>query len=137
MNEPTAPLNLMIVIATSFVSWLGFRDPGMVDKYIFRPDRILARKEYYRLVTPAFLHGDFQHLIWNMLSLFLIGNSVELRVGPGHYLLIYLGGIVGGYLLSLWIHRNHNYQAYGASGGVCGIIFASVFLFPGSSFYFF
>jgi membrane associated rhomboid family serine protease len=89
------------------------------------------------LVTSGFLHGDWPHLIWNMLALYSIGNAVELGVGRAHYLLIYLGGILGGNLLSLWIHRHQDYQAYGASGGVCGIIFASVFLFPGSKFYFF
>ena len=137
MNEPTAPLNLAIIIATSFFSWLGFRDPSLADKFIFRPDRILARKEYYRLVTAGFLHGDWAHLIFNMLSLYWIGAGIELAVGRGNYLLIYFGGIVGGYLLSLWIHRRHDYQALGASGGVCGIIFASVFLFPGASFFIF
>jgi hypothetical protein len=48
-------------------------------------------------------------------------------------LLIYGASILGGSLLSLIIHRNHDYRALGASGGVCGIIFASIFLLPGSS----
>jgi membrane associated rhomboid family serine protease len=136
MNE-MAPLTLLIIAVTSFASWQGFRDPYFAEKYIFRPYRILARKEYYRLITSGFLHGDWQHLIFNMLSLYLIGNSVEFSVGRLNYLLIYFGAIVGGNLLSLWIHRNHDYSALGASGGVYGIIFASVMLFPGSSFYFF
>ena len=36
-------------------------------------------------------------------------------------------------MLSLLIHRHHEYRALGASGGVCGLIFASVFLLPGNS----
>jgi membrane associated rhomboid family serine protease len=137
MNGPDAPLTLIIVAFTSFISWLGFRDPSFAGKLIFRPDRILAREEYYRLVTSGFLHGDWSHLIWNMLSLYMIGESVEFAVGRVNYLLIYFGAIIGGGLLSLWIHRHHDYSALGASGGVCGILFASVFLFPRSSFYFF
>jgi hypothetical protein len=39
--------------------------------------------------------------------------------------------------LSLALHRNHEYRALGASGGVCGIIFACIFLLPGSSVYIF
>jgi hypothetical protein len=39
----------------------------------------------------------------------------------------------GGSLLSLWLHRNHEYRAYGASGGVCGLLFSYIFLFPGGS----
>jgi hypothetical protein len=45
--------------------------------------------------------------------------------------------VVGGNLLSLLVHRHHDYRAYGASGGVSGIILASIFLFPGTSVGFF
>ena len=46
-------------------------------------------------------------------------------------MLIYFGSIVGGSLLSLYLHRHHDYRALGASGGVCGVIFASIFLLSG------
>ena len=39
----------------------------------------------------------------------------------------------GGSLLALYVHRHHQYRAYGASGGVCGIIFAYLLLLPGAS----
>lgn len=39
----------------------------------------------------------------------------------------------GGSLLALYVHRRHQYRAYGASGGVCGIIFAYLLLLPGAS----
>ena len=68
-----------------------------------------------------------------MLSLFLFGNAVELAAGKTQFLAIYFGAVVGGNLLSLYVHRHHEYRAYGASGGVCGIIFAYILLFPGSS----
>ena len=55
------------------------------------------------------------------------GNS-----GPGRFLQIYFGSIIGGGLLSLYIHRNHDYSAYGASGGVCGLMLASVLAHPDS-----
>jgi len=46
--------------------------------------------------------------------------------------------LVGGDLLSLYIHRNHgDYSSVGASGAVCGIIFASIALFPGMGISFF
>jgi len=37
---------------------------------------------------------------------------------------------VGGNLLSLWLHRHHEYRAYGASGGVCGVVFSYIALEP-------
>ena len=72
-----------------------------------------------------------------MISLYLFGSTIERFLGARDFLTIYFGSIVGGSLLSLLIHRRHDYRAYGASGGVCGIIFAHIFLFPGGSISFF
>ena len=52
-------------------------------------------------------------------------------------MVIYFAAIVGGNLLSLLVHRHHDYRSYGASGGVSGIILAHIFLFPGGSIAFF
>ena len=137
MNEPLAYCNLAIILGTVFFSYLGFKSAAFEEKYIFRPQSILAHKEFYRLLTSGFLHADWRHLLWNMISLFLFGRAIEFMIGVPKFLLIYLGSILGGNLLSLFIHRHHDYRAYGASGGVCGVIFASIFLFPGGSIFIF
>jgi len=133
MHEPLAICNLLLILLTVVFSYLGFRSRALEAKYIFHPEAILAGKEYYRLVTSAFLHADWQHLSFNMLSLFLFGNAVELAAGKTQFLAIYFGAVVGGNLLSLYVHRHHEYRAYGASGGVCGVVFAHILLFPGSA----
>jgi hypothetical protein len=61
----------------------------------------------------------------------LFGTTIEDNYGPRVLLIIYFSAILGGSLLSLAIHRHHDYRALGASGGVCGVIFASIFLVPG------
>jgi hypothetical protein len=90
-----------------------------------------------RLFTAAFLHADWNHLLLNMVSLYLFGRHVEMFLGIVRFLAVYLAAIVGGSFLSLCIHRHHEYHAYGASGGVCGVIFSYIFLFPGSSIFMF
>src|SRR3989454_8082833 len=137
MNDSLALSNSLLIGLTCLASWLGFRSRAVEEKYIFEPEPILAGKEYYRLVTSGFLHAGWGHLLLNMFSLYLFGSSVELALGSGHFLLIYFGAVIGGNLLSLYIHRHHEYRAYGASGGVCGIIFAYVLLFPGAGIYHF
>jgi len=132
MNEPIAVFNQLLIALTCLVSWLGFRSEALEHKYIFHPQAILAWKEYYRLVSSAFLHAGWSHLLWNMLSLYLFGTVVEFVLGPAQFLLIYFSSVIGGNLLSLYVHRHHEYRAYGASGGVCGIIFAHLLLFPGA-----
>jgi membrane associated rhomboid family serine protease len=133
MYGQTGSCTLATIAVTVVFSCTGFARPELEERCVFDPQRILAWKQYYRLLTSGFLHADWRHLGLNMVSLYFFGPSIEFALGPEQFLLIYLGSIVGGDLLSLYIHRHHEYRAYGASGGVCGIIFAHILLWPGSS----
>jgi membrane associated rhomboid family serine protease len=133
MYAPIGICNGLILGTTVVVSVIAFGSRSVEDRYVFHPESILAGKEYYRLLTAGFLHADWRHLLLNMMSLYFFGPAVELVLGHENFLLVYFGAIVGGNLLSLYVHRHHEYLAYGASGGVCGIIFAFILLFPGSS----
>lgn len=136
MHEPLPLATLGIIVATCISSAIGFRDKSYERRFIFCPENILRDKEGYRLITPAFLHANVAHLAFNMFSFYAFGRYIELITGVGALLAIYFASIVGGNLLSLFLHRHHYYFAYGASGGVCGIIFAYIFLFPGSGIVF-
>ncbi|HUT31254.1 MAG TPA: rhomboid family intramembrane serine protease [Sedimentisphaerales bacterium] len=133
MNGPTALFNLAVIAATVYSSYRGFNSPAYLDRYIFSPEHILRHKQYYRLVSSGFLHADWMHLLFNMYSLYSFGSIIELVFGAPTFLAIYFASILGGSGLSLYLHRKHDYRALGASGGVCGIIFACIFLVPGSS----
>lgn len=122
---------------TVFWSYRGFASPRFMNRYIFSPLHILRDRQYYRLLSSGFLHLNWIHLLFNMLSLYSAGSPIELVFGLPSFLLIYYGSIAGGSLLSLYLHRHHDYRALGASGGVCGVIFASIFLFPGGWMYVF
>lgn len=128
-----------IIIAVNFLcSYKGFNNKDFFDKYKFEVDRILIDKEYYRIVTSSFIHIDWQHLIFNMLSLYFFFEAIELQLGIVPFLVLYFISAIGGDLLALFIHRNHgDYSAVGASGAVCGIIFATIALFPGLGIGFF
>ncbi len=135
MGGPFEICNVLIIITTVVVSCIGFQSRSFEEKYIFEPESILAWKQYYRLVTSGFLHADWQHLAMNMVSLYFFGPMLELFLGKGLFLAVYFGSIIGGSLLSLYVHRHHEYRAYGASGGVCGVIFAYLLMFPGTRLY--
>jgi len=133
MEAPAGICTWGIIVATVLTSYCGFRSSRVEEKYIFQPEAILAWKQYYRLITSGFLHADWWHLSLNMFSLYLFGRILELVLGAPQFLLIYFGAILAGNLLSLYVHRHHEYLAYGASGGVCGVIFAYILVLPGSS----
>ncbi len=104
---------------------------------MLKPREILADKQYDRLLTSGFVHGDGFHLAFNAYSFLAFGQSIEAIYSIKTLLLVYFSSILGGSLLSLFIHRHHDYRALGASGGVCGLIFASIFLLPGGSIHLF
>jgi membrane associated rhomboid family serine protease len=133
--EHLAYANFVVIAVTCCFSYQGFRSSWFEQKYIFQPEAILAQGQWYRLVTSGFLHANGWHLVMNMMSLYFFGPVIERFYGPVEFLVIYFAAIIGGDLLSLLVHRHHDYLAYGASGGVCGIIYAHIFLFPGGSIY--
>jgi membrane associated rhomboid family serine protease len=131
--ERYAYCNVLVIAITCWVSFLGFRDPAFRAKYIFWPEAILAWNQHYRLVTSAFLHLNGYHLVANMVSLYFFGPRIEAVCGHAQFLAIYFVAVIGGDLLALYVHRYHDYRALGASGGVSGIIFAYILLFPGGT----
>ncbi|MBK8967682.1 MAG: rhomboid family intramembrane serine protease [Saprospiraceae bacterium] len=125
-------IGLMILITNVLVSYLGFKDRKFFQKFAFEIDPILIGKDFKRLITSGFLHVGWTHLLFNMITFYFFSYSLEVLLGKANFLMIYFASLLGGNLLSLFIHRNHaDYSAVGASGAVCGLIFASIALYPG------
>lgn len=129
----SGPATQLLCLLTGVISFLGFQKPGVKERLLFRTERILRSKEWERLVSSALVHGDWMHLGCNLLALASFGEVIEIRFGPSSLLFIYLSSVLGGSLLSLFLHRQETYSALGASGGVCGVMFASIFMAPGTS----
>jgi membrane associated rhomboid family serine protease len=124
------------MLFTVCFSYLGFRDNNFTEKYYFNIDSILGYKQFYRIITSGFLHGDIGHLIFNLISFYSFSRGIELIFGIHYTVAIYFISLIGGNLLALYVHRFHyDYSALGASGAVSGIVFASIFLLPGGSIY--
>lgn len=132
MNEPTAYFTILVICVTGAVSYRAFQNPRLLDSLVFSTRHILAKRQYHRILTSGFIHADWQHFLFNMFSLYSFGKYIELVFGAPVLLLIYFSSIVGGGLLALLMHHRDDYLALGASGGVCGVIYASIFLLPGS-----
>lgn len=135
----TKHIPLLIIILTAISSYIGFNNRDFFDRYKFNIGAILGKsKQWDRLITSASLHGDYMHLIFNMMTLYFFSDIVLSVFGLWKYLAIYFLSIIGGGLLSLWVHRkDYYYSAIGASGGVVGILFASIAINPHIGIYMF
>lgn len=127
----SAPIILVITI-TAITSIIGFSNYDLRNRFLFNVGAILGpNKQWYRMISHALIHADIVHLIFNMLTFYFFAPIVNSAFGTWRFLGIYLMSIIGGGLLSLWKHRrNYGYSALGASGGVVGILFASIALNP-------
>ncbi len=131
-------LLILIIIATSVISFIAFNNIGIFEKYKFSVGAIQHRKEYIRLLSAGFLHADTMHLVFNMLTLYFFGPIVLEGFGNIGFLIIYFGSILLGNIFSLFIYKKQPwYSAIGASGGVSGILFAAIAMIPDLGIYLF
>jgi len=86
---------------------------------------LVKEGEVIRLITCAFLHGGILHLLFNMYSLYLIGNQLEQVVGKWKFLTIYLVSALSASLMSAVI--NPNIVSVGASGAIFGLLGAILY----------
>lgn len=80
--------------------------------------------------TSMFLHAGWVHVLSNLWVLYIFGDNVEDRMGPGAYLIFYLLGGVAAALLQTFIDPNSQVPVLGASGAIAGVLGAYIFLFP-------
>lgn len=121
---------LLIIIVNVLVSIKGFNDRIFFDKYKFQIGAI-KRGEKIRILSSAFLHVDFLHLILNMYVLYVFAPQLILNLGVIKFLIIYVGSLFAGNLFTLSFHKDElYYSAVGASGAVAGVIYAAILLNP-------
>lgn len=128
-------LTYILIGITVLVSWLAFERPPLLQRLILWPPAIERNKQFDRLLTHGFIHADWSHLLFNMITLFFFGRVVErvmtAVVGPIGYVLFYLSAIVVAILPTYMQHRHDaRYSSLGASGGVSAVLFASIMLDP-------
>ncbi len=129
-------ITLAIIACTVFVSWRAFDDRRLEDRLILWPPASDRRRQYDRLLTHGFIHADWQHLLFNMITLFFFGRQVEQVFGGGvagmlGYLFFYLSAIVMAILPTYLRHKDDShYRSLGASGGVSAVLFAFILLAP-------
>lgn len=132
-------ISILILIVTCILSYRAFSDERLMRWGVLHPQSVLQYGQYYRLLSSGFLHLDWAHLLFNMVTLFFFGPLVEQQYSfmfPGYlghvlFLAMYLLSIVLGDIPTVRAERNnYHYTSLGASGGVAGVMLAAVLLDP-------
>jgi membrane associated rhomboid family serine protease len=123
-------LLLIIIGITVMLSYKGFNDLSFFRKYEFHIGSI-HKGEQIRMISSGFLHVDMGHLFFNMVTLWFFAPLVLAYLGNWTFVLIYLGSLIFGNLLTYVFNKNnYSYRAVGASGAVTGILYSAILLQP-------
>lgn len=130
-------ITLIIIIATSIISFIAFSNHSLMDQFIFYPPAV-RRGQWYRFFSCGLIHADWGHLIFNMIALYFFGEAVESKfveafgsmgrlIYLGMYVLALAASVIPTYINN---KDNYHYRSLGASGGVSAVIFAGILFFP-------
>lgn len=130
-------LTLAIIVITCIVSFIAFKDGKLMQRLLLWPPAVEKKHEYWRLLSYGLVHADFQHLLFNMITLFFFGRALEdffaSYLGPLGLLWFYLGGLLVSILPTYIKQRNNaNYYSLGASGAVSAVLFSFILQSPWS-----
>ena len=133
-------LNVLLFILVSQLLPQGYDNALALyypDSEFFRP---------WQLVTYMFMHGDFNHLLFNMFGLYMFGTSLETYWGPKRFLTYYLlcgFGALALHLFILYLELSSltpgqyqqvmtypEFNMRGASGAVFGLLAGFGMMFP-------
>lgn len=133
MNDiSTTPAALVVFVVTIGASlWAFYRDQSLFQKWVLHPYSLVREKRWFTIITSGLLHGDWMHLIFNMMTFFFFAFTLEAIVGSFYFLIIYFGSMVISTISTIIKHKDdYQYHSLGASGAVSGAIFSAILFIP-------
>ena len=121
---------LRIILANALVFFLQQARPAITQMFAFVPAAILIQP--WTLLTYMFLHGDFGHILFNMLGLLFFGPRLEIELGERSFLLLY---VISGLMAALMSFVNPFSPIIGASGAVYGVFMGFAYYWPRENIY--
>lgn len=116
-------INVLVFLAMTVMG--GSTDTYVLTLFGAKINELIVAGEWWRLITPMFLHIGFTHLLMNMVSLFIIGTLVERIFGGWRFLTIYfVAGIAG--VIASFVYSDS--LSAGASGAIFGLFGALLYL---------
>jgi membrane associated rhomboid family serine protease len=103
-----------------------------VYTYGSTPKEIMAGQAYYTLFTSIFLHGDWMHLLGNMMFLWIFADNIEATIGSTRFIIFYFLGGLAAHAGHIYFNLDSVVPTVGASGAISAVMGAYLVMFPTS-----
>jgi membrane associated rhomboid family serine protease len=113
------PVVAILIGINVAVFLIGNARPAVSFDYGLLPVEI-AKGQYYRLLTSAFLHAGLVHIAFNMGALAIVGSPLEEAIGRLRFIGLYLVAALGGSVCS-YLFIDPRILGVGASGAIFGV----------------
>jgi len=122
----TLALSLACIAVYLRQSWIGgLLNPGRVIATGAFDRALVMRGEIWRLISAGFMHANADHLIGNMIMLFILGMACEHAFGRGPFLFLYVACCVASSLAAM-VSATPAVGASGAIFGLAGALIATI-----------
>jgi rhomboid protease GluP len=120
INKVPAPTATYVIMGiTAFVFALQYALFPAITGLGVKHNLLIYEGQFYRLLTPVFLHGGFAHFGLNMYALFIIGTRLERVMGHGRFVVLYFVSAFAGNVMSFLFQPS---PSLGASTAIFGIL---------------
>ncbi len=139
-------VNLAVFVYMALLDgrWLSFDGPrvnAFILEWAFKPATLIQNPldAVRDIFASMFMHGGLEHIVGNMLFLWIFGDNIEDRLGHARFLGFYLaGGVVAALtqaVLGGFLAGNAAGPMLGASGAIGAVLGAYLMLYPASQIY--
>lgn len=126
----------LFIGVTAITSIAAFSNNDLENRLILYPALMKERNEWWRLITNGFIHVDWIHLLFNMITLYYFGRALEyyfFEIFENAFVfpVFYLTALIFSSTPSYAKHKNNSYyRSLGASGAVSAVLFSCILFNP-------
>ncbi|MGH3095670.1 MAG: rhomboid family intramembrane serine protease [Streptosporangiales bacterium] len=128
VGMPRTTVVTWVFLGLNVAVFLAVQISPQLANVLFLSGQGVAYGQWYRLLTGAFVHIQWWHILVNMYALFIIGPHMERALGHWRYAVLYLVAALAGSGLSVAVGGLYT-ASVGASGAIFGLFGATVIVF--------
>ncbi len=128
-------INILVFLIIEISNISDLKYLLFINYFSLIPTETIFSFQIWRVFSYLFIHGDFLHLLFNLLILYFVGCEVEKYLGTkSFYLYYFICGVGGGCLVSIFSH-NSIHPIVGSSGSIFGLLYSLSVFRPTSKVY--